>query len=35
MLAVCIGESQGLRKKDRNAFLAQLDAELAEMRAVP
>jgi hypothetical protein len=35
MLGVCITEAQGLKRKERNAYLAQLDAALADLRAVP
>ena len=35
MLVVCIAEANGLKRKERNALLAQLEAELSDMRAVP
>ena len=35
MLTVCIAEANGLKRKERNAFLAQLEADLSDMRSVP
>ena len=35
MLVVCIAEAHGLKRKERNALLAQMEAELSDMRAVP
>ncbi len=35
MLTVCIAEASGLKRKERNAFLSQLEADLYDLRAVP
>ncbi|BDA40427.1 Syndetin [Coccomyxa sp. Obi] len=35
MLTVCIAEANGLKRKERNAFLSQLEADLSDLRAVP
>ncbi len=35
MLVVCIAEANGLKRKERNAFLAQLEAEMQDLRATP
>jgi len=32
MLVVCIAEANGLKRKDRNAFLTQMEAELTDFR---
>ena len=34
MLVVCIAESHGLKRKERNAFITHLEAELSDMRSV-
>jgi hypothetical protein len=31
-LVACVADAQGLKKKDRNAFIAQLEIDLAEVR---
>lgn len=35
MLVVCIAEANGLKRKERNAFLSLLEADLSDLRAVP
>ncbi len=35
MLVVCIAEANGLKRKERNALLGQIEAELSDLRAVP
>ena len=35
MLVVCIAEAKGLKRKERNAFLSLLEADLSDLRAVP
>lgn len=35
MLVVCIAEGNGLKRKERNAFLQQLEADLSDLRATP
>lgn len=35
MLVVCIAEANGLKRKERNAFLQLLEADLSDLRAVP
>ncbi len=34
MLVVCIAEANGLKRKERNAFLTQMEAELTDFRPV-
>ena len=35
MLVVCIAEANALKRKERNAFLSLLEADLSDLRSVP